>query len=86
MDRPVRDEPPAPGQSRLPHGRHSADRLSILPFVALVVPGSEGLAGAVRGGWSCSSSGTLEGKPPEFFNDWRFLCGPRWWVAKVRRA
>jgi hypothetical protein len=26
-----------------------------------------------------------EGKPPEFFSDWRFLLvGARWWVAKVR--
>ena len=25
-----------------------------------------------------------EGKPPEFFHDWRFLLvGLRWWVAKV---
>jgi uncharacterized membrane protein YGL010W len=27
----------------------------------------------------------VEGKPPEFFHDWRFLLvGLRWWVAKVR--
>lgn len=27
----------------------------------------------------------FEGKPPEFFTDWRFLfVGVRWWVAKVR--
>ncbi len=27
----------------------------------------------------------VEGKPPEFFRDWRFLfVGLRWWVAKVR--
>jgi uncharacterized membrane protein YGL010W len=26
-----------------------------------------------------------EGKPPEFFSDWRFLfVGLRWWLAKVR--
>ena len=26
-----------------------------------------------------------EGKPPEFFHDWRFLfVGLRWWVAKMR--
>lgn len=26
-----------------------------------------------------------EGKPPEFFRDWRFLfVGLRWWVAKMR--
>lgn len=27
----------------------------------------------------------VEGKPPEFFHDWRFLLvGLRWWLAKVR--
>jgi uncharacterized membrane protein YGL010W len=27
----------------------------------------------------------VEGKPPEFFRDWRFLfVGLRWWMAKVR--
>ena len=26
-----------------------------------------------------------EGKPPEFFKDWRFLLvGLRWWLAKIR--
>ena len=27
----------------------------------------------------------VEGKPPEFFHDWRFLfVGLRWWLAKIR--
>jgi uncharacterized membrane protein YGL010W len=27
----------------------------------------------------------FEGKPPEFFSDWRFLfVGLRWWAAKMR--
>jgi uncharacterized membrane protein YGL010W len=27
----------------------------------------------------------VEGKPPEFFKDWRFLfVGLRWWFAKIR--
>ena len=27
----------------------------------------------------------FEGKPPEFFSDWRFLLvGLRWWLAKLR--
>lgn len=27
----------------------------------------------------------VEGKPPEFFRDWRFLfVGLRWWMAKIR--
>lgn len=37
-------------------------------------------------GWVFQFAGHVaEGKPPEFFNDWRFLLvGLRWWVAKVQ--
>ncbi len=37
-------------------------------------------------GWALQFIGhVVEGKPPEFFHDWRFLfVGLRWWVAKVR--
>jgi uncharacterized membrane protein YGL010W len=37
-------------------------------------------------GWLLQFVGhAFEGKPPEFFHDWRFLfVGLRWWVAKVR--
>ena len=37
-------------------------------------------------GWLFQFVGhAFEGKPPEFFHDWRFLfVGVRWWVAKVR--
>jgi uncharacterized membrane protein YGL010W len=37
-------------------------------------------------GWILQFAGhAVEGKPPEFFRDWRFLfVGLRWWVAKVR--
>jgi uncharacterized membrane protein YGL010W len=37
-------------------------------------------------GWVFQFAGHLvEGKPPEFFHDWRFLfVGLRWWVAKMR--
>jgi uncharacterized membrane protein YGL010W len=37
-------------------------------------------------GWVFQFVGhAVEGKPPEFFQDWRFLLvGVRWWVAKVR--
>jgi uncharacterized membrane protein YGL010W len=36
-------------------------------------------------GWVLQFVGHLvEGKPPEFFKDWRFLfVGLRWWIAKV---
>lgn len=38
------------------------------------------------GGWLFQFAGhAVEGKPPEFFHDWRFLLvGVRWWVAKMR--
>ena len=37
-------------------------------------------------GWVFQFVGhAFEGKPPEFFRDWRFLLvGLRWWIAKVR--
>jgi uncharacterized membrane protein YGL010W len=37
-------------------------------------------------GWVFQFIGhAFEGKPPEFFHDWRFLLvGLRWWAAKVR--
>jgi uncharacterized membrane protein YGL010W len=37
-------------------------------------------------GWIFQFVGhAFEGKPPEFFHDWRFLLvGLRWWVAKIR--
>ena len=37
-------------------------------------------------GWTFQFVGHyVEGKPPEFFHDWRFLfVGLRWWVAKMR--
>lgn len=37
-------------------------------------------------GWIFQFVGhAVEGKPPEFFHDWRFLfVGVRWWIAKLR--
>ena len=37
-------------------------------------------------GWALQFLGhAIEGKPPEFFTDWRFLLvGSRWWAAKIR--
>ena len=37
-------------------------------------------------GWTLQFVGHyFEGKPPEFFHDWRFLLvGLRWWLAKIR--
>jgi len=38
-------------------------------------------------GWILQFIGhAFEGKPPEFFSDWRFLfVGVRWWWAKMNR-
>ena len=38
-------------------------------------------------GWIFQFVGhAVEGKPPEFFHDWRFLLvGLRWWIAKMTR-
>lgn len=62
--------------------------LSIPLFlVALVVPGFWKVPLALFVvGWILQFVGhAFEGKPPEFFKDWRFLfVGLRWWVAKVR--
>jgi uncharacterized membrane protein YGL010W len=37
-------------------------------------------------GWIFQFAGhAVEGKPPEFLHDWRFLfVGLRWWFAKMR--
>jgi len=37
-------------------------------------------------GWILQFVGhAFEGKPPEFFHDWRYLfVGLRWWIAKLR--
>jgi uncharacterized membrane protein YGL010W len=62
--------------------------LSLPLFLAsLVVPGLWRLALALFIiGWVFQFVGhAFEGKPPEFFHDWRFLfVGLRWWVAKIR--
>jgi uncharacterized membrane protein YGL010W len=51
-------------------------------FVAGLWPWALGLFAA---GWALQFIGhAFEGKPPEFFKDWRFLfVGLRWWVAKM---
>jgi uncharacterized membrane protein YGL010W len=62
--------------------------VSLVLFVAaLVAPGL--LIPAIAlfvAGWTLQFIGhAFEGKPPEFFRDWRFLfVGLRWWVAKIR--
>jgi len=56
-------------------------------LVAIVVPGFWPIpVGLFVVGWIFQFAGhAVEGKPPEFFKDWRFLfVGLRWWVAKIR--
>lgn len=55
----------------------------LVPFY----PGWWGLpAGCFLSGWVLQFIGhAFEGKPPEFFRDWRFLLvGLTWWLRKVR--
>ena len=64
------------------------DRLSSTLFVAaLFVSGlwMVALALFVVGSIFQFVGHAFEGKPPEFFRDWRFLfVGARWWLAKIR--
>jgi uncharacterized membrane protein YGL010W len=58
-----------------------------LGLASLVAPGLWRPALALFAvGWGFQFLGhAVEGKPPEFVHDWRFLLvGLRWWVAKVR--
>jgi uncharacterized membrane protein YGL010W len=79
--------------------RHPVNRLCHtvgIPMIAVAVV-LFGAALFVRGlwlpavmlfvvGWIFQFAGhAFEGKPPEFFKDWRFLfVGLRWWAAKLR--
>lgn len=58
----------------------------VLAVVALFVDGLWLLAASLfAAGWILQFVGhAFEGKPPEFFSDWRFLLvGLRWWGCKV---
>lgn len=57
-----------------------------LALLALAVPGLwPWVAALFAVGWIFQFVGhACEGKPPEFFKDWRFLfVGLRWWFAKL---
>lgn len=62
--------------------------VSLVLFAAsAIVGGAWKLAAALFVvGWIFQFVGhAVEGKPPEFFHDWRFLfVGVRWWMAKMR--
>jgi uncharacterized membrane protein YGL010W len=55
-------------------------------LVALFVPGWWVVPASLFAvGWIFQFIGhAFEGKPPEFFHDWRYLfVGLRWWLAKI---
>ena len=58
--------------------------LAIVGFVAVPVLLRVAI-GLFVAGWIFQFIGhAFEGKPPEFFKDWRFLfVGVRWWAAKM---
>lgn len=66
----------------------------IVAAIALAAAALSGLSGrlwyaaiaAFVVGWIFQFVGhAFEGKPPEFFHDWRFLfVGVRWWLEKMR--
>lgn len=58
----------------------------VLAVLALALPALWPWAiGLFLGGWALQFIGhAIEGKPPEFFKDWRFLLvGTRWWWKKL---
>ena len=65
--------------------------LIVVSIVLAIASGFSGLAWRAAialfvVGWASQFIGhAFEGKPPEFFHDWRFLfVGLRWWIAKIR--
>ncbi len=62
--------------------------LSIAVFIAAIFVHRLWMVGVglFVAGWIFQFVGhAFEGKPPEFFSDWRFLfVGVRWWWAKVK--
>ena len=58
----------------------------LLGAASIAMPGLRLPAlGLFVAGWALQFIGhAFEGKPPEFFSDWRFLfVGLRWWLAKL---
>ena len=78
------------------NGINRACHMIGIPMIALSVLLAPGLffrpefwpvpAGLFAIGWLFQFVGhAFEGKPPEFFKDWRFLfVGLRWWFSKIR--
>ncbi len=60
--------------------------IALAPLAALGLVPWQAALGLFVVGWIFQFTGhAFEGKPPEFFKDWRFLfVGLRWWFAKLR--
>lgn len=62
--------------------------ISVILFIVYLFIGKgwEVALGLFVVGWIFQFVGhAFEGKPPEFFKDWRFLfVGLRWWFAKIK--
>ena len=62
--------------------------ISVILFIMYLIIGTgwEVALALFITGWIFQFIGhAFEGKPPEFFKDWRFLfVGLRWWFAKIR--
>ena len=87
MDHAIRFQSSAPGEPRVSHAGHS-DHPALGPlFVASIFFHRLWLYALAPFliGWVFQFIGhAFEGKPPEFFQDWRFLfVGVRWWWAKI---
>jgi hypothetical protein len=90
MGRAVLAESSERGQPLAAHVRHSDDRRRDRRRARLDCdPGLRVFAIVLFiAGWVLQFIGhAVEGKPPEFFSDWRFLfVGLRWWLAKLSAA
>ena len=87
MDRTIRAESSTSDQPVVPYHRHPFDRRFAAIFVAAFFTRGLWLVPVAMFviGWALQFIGHwFEGKPPEFFRDWRFLfVGLRWWMAKM---
>jgi len=87
VDRAVWIQSSASSESRLPYAGHSDHPPSAPFFIGGIFYHRLWLYALALflGGWIFQFIGhAFEGKPPEFFHDWRFLfVGVRWWWAKI---
>ena len=87
MDLAIQLQPSASSKSSLPHAGHSHNPALGRTFLASIFIHHLWIYALALFliGWVFQFIGhAFEGKPPEFFHDWRFLfVGVRWWWAKI---